>query len=326
MAQKFKYSGNCNVFIDESVKSRTSFKTDGKTPLLVEVLTPESLKSALDICIACDAPVFILGGGTNVLFSDTGFDGVVISLAKLKGIEFSASRPDQTPADLNPGDEVVLKCLCGTQVNDIVKYCTAGGFTGMESFSGLPGTIGGASYMNARCFDHEMSEVVGGAVVYDYSAEAVKKYGEVKEMEFLFSKNDWEYKKSPFTGRKTACIYVNIVVHKAPPEMQAEIARECERIMKARVEKGHFRSPCAGSFFKNNRDFGSPTGKIIDEAGLRGFQIGGAQVAPWHGNIIINAGNATGADIRQLSDYIIQKIRAEKGFTLEPEVIFAGKN
>jgi UDP-N-acetylmuramate dehydrogenase len=91
-----------------------------------------------------------------------------------------------------------------------------------------------------------------------------------------------------------------------------------------REAKGHYRYPSAGSAFKNNRDFGSPTGKILDELGLRGFAIGDAQIAPWHGNILINRGNATARDIRVLVDEVIRKVRTERGFSLEPEILFVG--
>ena len=92
-----------------------------------------------------------------------------------------------------------------------------------------------------------------------------------------------------------------------------------------RVKKGHYFFPCAGSVFKNNRDFGKPTGQIIDELGLKGFQIDGAQVAPFHGNIFINTGNAKAADIRSLINEVSARVKNATGFILEPEVIFAGE-
>jgi UDP-N-acetylmuramate dehydrogenase len=103
-----------------------------------------------------------------------------------------------------------------------------------------------------------------------------------------------------------------------------EIAREIAEHRRDREEKGHYRYPCAGSVFKNNRDFGKPTGKIIDELGLRGFAIGGAQVAPYHGNIIINTGNASAADIRALTEEVQKRVFRALGFNLECEILFAG--
>jgi UDP-N-acetylmuramate dehydrogenase len=103
------------------------------------------------------------------------------------------------------------------------------------------------------------------------------------------------------------------------------IQREMAAHRRDREEKGHYRYPSAGSVFKNSRDLGKPTGKIIDELGLRGYAVGGAQVAPWHGNIIINTGNATAADIRELTAQVAEKARAALGVNLEPEIIFAGE-
>jgi UDP-N-acetylmuramate dehydrogenase len=93
---------------------------------------------------------------------------------------------------------------------------------------------------------------------------------------------------------------------------------------KDRADKGHYRYPSAGSAFKNNRDFGDPTGKIIDQLGLRGLSKGGAQIAPWHGNIIINTGNAAASDIRALMDEAAARVRKERGFDLESEILFVG--
>jgi UDP-N-acetylmuramate dehydrogenase len=97
-----------------------------------------------------------------------------------------------------------------------------------------------------------------------------------------------------------------------------------ESFRRDRESKGHYRFPSAGSVFKNNESFGKPTGKIIDELGLRGLQIGGAQVAPWHGNMIINTGNATAADIRNLADEVASRVKAATGFVLEPEILYIG--
>jgi UDP-N-acetylmuramate dehydrogenase len=98
-----------------------------------------------------------------------------------------------------------------------------------------------------------------------------------------------------------------------------------EKNKKERQEKGHYLFPCAGSAFKNNRDFGKPTGLIIDELGLKGFSIGGAQIAPFHGNFVINTGNATAKDIRLLVDEVAAKVKTATGFILEPEILFVGE-
>jgi len=129
------------------------------------------------------------------------------------------------------------------------------------------------------------------------------------------------YKRSPFQGM--GCLILS-ACFKLEHGEENVIRGEMEKNRRDRRGKGHYLFPCAGSAFKNNRDFGKPTGLIIDELGLRGFQVGGAQVAPFHGNIVINTGNATAADIRALMDEVAAKVKAATGFVLEPEILFVG--
>ena len=105
-----------------------------------------------------------------------------------------------------------------------------------------------------------------------------------------------------------------------------EISQKCAGFIKQRLEKGHFKFPSAGSVFKNNHEFGEPAGKIIDSLGLKGYSIGGAQISPWHGNIIINRNKATQSDVLALVNFVREKVFAEKGFYLESEIIFCGKD
>ena len=134
--------------------------------------------------------------------------------------------------------------------------------------------------------------------------------------------NDFGYKRSPFQGKD------NLILNacfKIKAGNKNEIQNQIEKNRKDRETKGHYRFPCAGSAFKNNRDFGKPTGQIIDEHGLRGFQIGGAQVAPYHGNFVINTGGAAASDIRALMDEVAERVKRATGFVLEPEVLFIGE-
>jgi UDP-N-acetylmuramate dehydrogenase len=129
------------------------------------------------------------------------------------------------------------------------------------------------------------------------------------------------YKKSPFQDRAVLILAARFALKKRVPR---EIREEMDFFRRDREAKGHYRYPSAGSVFKNYRDFGAPTGKIIDELGLRGFRVGGAQVAPWHGNIIINTGGASAGDICALIDFVRERARTERGIELEPEILFAG--
>ena len=116
-----------------------------------------------------------------------------------------------------------------------------------------------------------------------------------------------------------------MIFSKVQPAPQVKIEEKSLSFIKDRENKGHFKFPSAGSVFKNNRNFGKPSGKIIDEVGLRGISVGNAQVAPWHGNFIINNGNATASDVRNLVELIQEKVKEKTGFLLECEIIFTDK-
>jgi UDP-N-acetylmuramate dehydrogenase len=192
----------------------------------------------------------------------------------------------------------------------------------------MPGSIGGALWMNARCYGKSVSDVLVETEILDFSPgpkHAARRNGgtdSAPERRLIpFNAADFGYKKSPFQGRDVLILSGRFEFR---PRPEAEIRREMEERRRDREEKGHYRYPSAGSVFKNNREFGKPTGKIIDELGLRGLASGGSQVAPFHGNIIINKGNATSSDIRSLIDEVAARVRAATGFILEPEILFAG--
>jgi len=181
--------------------------------------------------------------------------------------------------------------------------------------------------MNARCYELSVSDVFFSADVLRYQ------HGSFSMDEIRYDPAEWDYKKSPFQVKngvaslvfgENARIILNVTVSLVGGKAE-NIREEMNRYIRDREEKGHFKFPSAGSMFKNNRAFGMPSGKIIDEAGLRGYQIGDAQVAPWHGNIIINKGNARAEDLRLLVTNIQKQVFDKTGFLLENEVIFAGE-
>ena len=138
-------------------------------------------------------------------------------------------------------------------------------------------------------------------------------------MKYISDPGDFSYKISPFQGNRGIITEAEFVL--APGE-KGELTEKMGAYKKEREEKGHYTYPCAGSFFKNNRNFGEPSGKIIDRLGFKGFSVGGAMVSPLHANIIVNAGNALSADVKELASLIQGKVYDEFGFTLEREVIY----
>ncbi len=309
IAEKFKINQDFHgaVLYDVPMSLRTTFKVGGLAPLLIEPEDEESLLFVVKICKKEKIPFFVLGGGSNIVVSDEGFDGIVIATRRMQAITVVS----------DTGKTVQLSCGAGATMQQLVSFCTNNGFSGIEPFSGLPGSVGGAAFMNARCFDLSFSDAAGTIRYVDPDDCVVK--------ELPFTASDWDYKKSPFTGTRFIITCVSVTVQSSGVVDHDSIEKKCAEYVAQRIAKGHFKYPCAGSVFKNNHAFGAPTGKLIDDVGLKGYAIGGAQIAPWHGNIIINTGGATQSDIQKLVEYVTSVVKEKTGFILEPEIIFCGK-
>ncbi|MCL2043413.1 MAG: UDP-N-acetylmuramate dehydrogenase [Treponema sp.] len=249
-----------------------------------------------------NVPVFILGGGANILVADAGIRGIVLDTGGWAGL---AGQGDGT-----------LEFRSGTSLDTAADIAAGLGLSGLEFLAGMPGSIGGAVWMNARCYGVEIADVLKETEVVDFSGS------EPQHRRIMAKKEEFAYKHSPFQNQRSLILSAAFFVKQAEAH---EIRVEMNAHRKDREDKGHYRYPSAGSIFKNNPGFGKPAGKIIDELGLRGLQKGGAQVAPWHGNIIVNLGSATAQDIRDLVDEVSVKVTAATGFVFEPEVLFAGE-
>ena len=294
-AQKIISSGDfCgSVLFDEPMSKHTSFKIGGEVPVFFE---PENLDSLLVLIAAlksAEINYFVLGGGSNIVFCDSGFEGVVISLLKINRISLVESIETKD-------DDVLVSAEAGATMASFVNFCAENGFSGAEKFSGLPGTIGGALFMNARCFDLSISELFVEAYYIDLD--------DYTEQHKIFSPSDWDYKISPFQNAHTLILSATFRLKKKEKSKE-EIKSEDKRYIEERKSKGHFNFPSAGSVFRNNREFGAPSGKIIDECGLRGKQIGMAQIAPFHGNFIINLGGATQKDEKALVEFTVKEVK-----------------
>ncbi len=166
--------------------------------------------------------------------------------------------------------------------------------------------------MNARCYDAEIADVLAWADCLE-PGRPVRRY--------QMNRSDWEYKRSPFQQGGAVILRAAFRLSPGDPRRMEELMQDHRQ---DREKKGHFLFPCAGSVFKNNRAFGAPTGKLVDSLGLKGRRIGGAQIAPFHGNIIINTGGASAQDVRALVELVEDEVRRGLGFSLEREVILAG--
>ena len=296
------FSGN--VFFDDMLSSRTTMQVGGKAALIVEPKNEESLSFAIKMLFAQKLHFRILGGGSNIVAPDNYFEVPILSLRKLKtDIELISNE------SLINENNTLLKCGAGTSWGEIFKFCTEKKLSGLLEFTGLPGTVGGACFMNAGCFGLAISDVLEYA---EYLSEDGKKHV------YKMQNADWGYKKSPFQ----ALIDKNVItsaafrVHKSTQDVRAIGLSYIEK----RKERGHYKKPSAGSVFRNPE--GISAGKIIDDCALKGYRIGGAQIAPYHANIIINENNALQTEIKELVDYIVNIVKQKKNVQLIPEIIF----
>ena len=289
----------------------TSFKIGGDADIYIAPSSPEELAAALAFIKENRIPSILLGGGTNLLIPDEGIRGAVIHTCRLNKIRL-----------LTAGESLLVQAEAGALMQDVTEFCAKHGLTGLEDFTGLPGTTGGAVFMNARCYEKSISDVLVSVSVLYFSEKGCT----IKEYECR--QEEWGYKRSPFQPRNKRYaelgddrqVIVSAVFRIARGD-KALIRKTMESRIADRTAKGHFKLPSAGSVFKNNHTFGKPSGKLIDEAGLRGLQIGDAQVAPWHGNFIVNTGSATARDVMELIGTIQKRVKETTGFELEPEII-----
>jgi UDP-N-acetylmuramate dehydrogenase len=285
--------------LDEPMSEHSSFRIGGPADLYVLPADAAEAAEVLRVCVREGVPVFLLGGGTNILVSDRGVRGAVVDLSRLAGIRVEDS---------------LVTALAGTPVSDVSEEACTRGLSGLEFAYSLPGSVGGAVWMNARCYGGEISDVLERV---DYLQG-----DDLQPRRYEKNSADWGYKKSPFQVNRKVVLSASFRLRRGDP---AEMRRKMRSYREDRERKGHFLHPCAGSIFKNNRAFGAPTGQLVDSLGLKGTRVGDAQIAPYHGNIFINTGNARASDMRTLIEKVEQEARTRLGFELEREVILVGE-
>jgi UDP-N-acetylmuramate dehydrogenase len=302
-AEIFLKGGECDVRFNEPMSEHTTFRVGGPADCYIRPLGghfPDIAFSLLQKAKKERIPVFMLGGGANLVVSDRGIRGVVLDTTGWNG-------------EASPFTGTL--CLAsGTSIDNAANIALEKELCGMEFLAGMPGTIGGALWMNARCYGHEIADILLQAEIIDFSREP-------QRLTIMANKQEFGYKKSPFQKKQCLILSASFTLDHGDG---AETRAQMEKNRKDRNEKGHYLYPCAGSAFKNNRDFGRSTGMIIDGLGLLGYRLGGAEIAPFHGNIIINRGNATAWDIRNLVNVVSEKVREKTGFILESEILFVG--
>lgn len=282
-----------NIILNEPMSKHTSFKTGGNAKFFVKAYSVNEIKDVLKVVKENKIPLFILGNGTNLLVKDEGFDGIVLQI-KLN--------------DINIVDNIVT-VDSGVKNAVLSNKILEKNLTGFEFASGIPGTIGGAIKMNAGAYGNEMKDIVQEVTYIDFD-------GNINTISNEQCK--FEYRNSIFFKLNCVILQTKLKLEQGNKE---EIRNKIKELAIQRKEKQPLEYPNAGSTFKRGEDF--ITAKVIDECGLKGYSIGGAEVSQKHAGFIINKNNATSQDILDLIKYVQNKVKEKTGkeIKLEIEVI-----
>lgn len=290
---------NIEIKQNENMAKHTSFRVGGNADILIKVKEIEQLKKILQYAKENEILITILGNGSNVLIKDKGIRGITLKL-------------DFNQLEIKENKEIVVVSVgAGVKLGMLANVLQKKGISGFEFASGIPGTIGGAIRMNAGAYGKEMKEIVQ-EVTY-VNNEGITKTLKNEELNF-------SYRHSRFKEEQDIIIAAKLQLEKGNIE---EIKEKMETYKKSRNEKQPINMPSAGSTFKRGTNFISA--KLIDEAGLKGYTIGGAKVSQKHAGFIVNTGNATAEDILNLIDYVIKVVYEKFGKILELELEIIGE-
>ncbi len=288
--------GGSGIFMEEPMKKHTTFRVGGPADVLVQP-DETALAAILALCRQYHVPYSFIGNGSNLLVGDKGIRGVVIEMTDPMGnIEVDGTK---------------ITAQAGAMLSKIANTAASNGLGGMEFAAGIPGSVGGAVVMNAGAYGGEMKDIIERVYVLDENGA---------QLELDRDALDFGYRHSCIPKKK---YIVTKVVLELVPRDEAEIRSEMKELNEKRAEKQPLQYPSAGSTFK--RPEGYFAGKLIMDAGLRGYQVGGAQVSEKHCGFVINKGDATAADICQLMRDVSDKVQAQFGVVLEPEVKMIGE-
>lgn len=288
--------GGSGIFMEESMKKHTTFRVGGPADVLVQP-DETALAAILALCRQYHVSYSFIGNGSNLLVGDKGIRGVVIEMTDPMGnIEVDGTK---------------ITAQAGAMLSKIANTAASNGLGGMEFAAGIPGSVGGAVVMNAGAYGGEMKDIIEKVYVLDENGA---------QLEIDRDALDLGYRHSCIPDKK---YIVTKVVLELVPRNEAEIRSEMKELNEKRAEKQPLQYPSAGSTFK--RPEGYFAGKLIMDAGLRGYQVGGAQVSEKHCGFVINKGDATAADICQLMRDVSDKVQAQFGVVLEPEVKMIGE-
>lgn len=286
-----------SIKVNEPMKNHISFKVGGPADILLEPSDEKQIIKSIEICKNNNIPYIVIGNGSNLLVRDGGIRGVVIKLSGLNFIKVDGNY-------ISAGAGVVLK--------DVSDEALDNSLTGFEFASGIPGSVGGAVFMNAGAYDGEMKNIISSVTVLD-------KEGNILTLE----KDELEF------GYRTSSVKTEgYIVISAQFELQlgdkVKIKNRIDELTQKREEKQPLEYASAGSTFK--RPEGYFAGKLIQDAGLKGFTIGGAAVSQKHSGFVINTGNATAQDVLDVIKHVQDEVKNQFGVELKTEVRIIGED
>ena len=285
------------IFIDEEMKNHVHFRVGGPADILLLPESTEQVIKTIKICRENNIPFYVVGNGSNLLVKDGGIKGVVLKLKDCKNIRVY--------------DDFV-EAECGAMLKDISNAALKASLTGLEFSCGIPGTVGGAVFMNAGAYNGEISQVIESAIVIDNENNVITLNKEELELGY----------------RTSAVMKKNYVVLSAKFKLnkgnEYSIKEVVDDLTKKREDKQPLEYPSAGSTFK--RPEGYFAGKLIQDAGLKGYRVGGAAVSEKHSGFVINKSNATATDILNLIKHIQNEVKSQFGVDLHTEVRIIGED
>ena len=291
-----KNGGRIVVRENESLSSHTSFRIGGPADLYLSPTDEKDLVALLGMVKETESRVFFLGNGTNLLFSDEGYRGAVISLGEIRDIKV---------------DENTITAGAGAPLITVCKAARDASLTGMEFAYGIPGSVGGAVYMNAGAYGGETADILCDSRYIDTDDLTVRS--------LTLPEHNFGYRDSVYKHKNRVILSARFSLSHGDKD---DITAQMNDIMERRVTKQPLDKPSAGSVFK--RPEGHFVGQMIEESGLKGYSVGGAQVSEKHAGFIVNKGGATASDVCALVEYIKGVILENYGVSLECEIINVG--
>ncbi len=285
--------------ISEPLSVHSTFRIGGTADVAVFPESEKELVAALRACVDCKVKYTVIGNASNVLFSDNGYRGAIIFTRAMNGVEVRKKENGAT-----------FLCEAGASLAHIANIAANEGYAGLEFLHGIPATLGGAICMNAGAFASEISSVIISARVYDTQKNEI--------VTFVPSELKLSYRHSAFMERRElVCLSAELCATAAEPE---DIKQKMREYKEKRLSTQPYTSASAGSFFK--RPEGHFAAKLIDDCGLKGLSVGGAEVSKKHAGFIVNNGGATARDVLELASAVKSRVFERYGVLLEREVIY----